>query len=370
MRSLKSGLFTFTIAGFVGMAAVIGCSAEGTGDVIEDQSPTEPTDQGGGNTLPPSDPGDDPDPPAKDSGVKKDAAPKADAAKDAGPPPPNPGDTCTQVDKVFTKTCGKCGKQEAICLDDGAGKLTVTDYGQCNGETGVCVPGSTESASCGNCGTLTKTCNNYCAWTSSACGGQPTNSCAPGATEYSTAGCTAANTYRNKACGTACTWGSFTTVCAEPVNANKLNIATTLNGVANGTGYQLTTSQQGKRQPYSCGTSASLSTTLDHPYQLVELKNPDATKTATIKVAVTGAPIIEVMLNAYPNNLPPMTDAELKACTTSDWGWTSSWPDISGVTIPPNGKIVVRVQSYNQSSQTTYPSTGTFGLAVTTTAMN
>ena len=374
MRSFKSGLFTFTIAGFVGMAAVIGCSADGSSDVIEDQSGTEPTDEGSsGNTLPPSDPG------TSSSGgssgtTTKDAgkdATKTDAAKDAGPPPPNPGDTCTQVDKVFKKSCGKCGSQEAICLDDGNGKLTVSDYGQCLGETGVCVPGSTETAECGNCGTLTKTCNQYCAWSSSTCGGQPTNSCAPGTTEYSTAGCTAPNTYRNKTCGTACTWGSFTAACAEPVNANKLTISGAVNGVVNGTGYTLAATQQGKRQPlYSCGSSASLSTTTTHPYQIVELKNPDATKTATVQVGMTGTPVVEVTLNAYPNNLPPMTDAELKACTTSDWGYTTSWPDITGVTIPPNGKIIVRIQSYYESTQTTYSSTGNFGLTVTTTALN
>jgi hypothetical protein len=371
MRSFKSGLFTFTIAGFVGMAAVIGCSADGSSDVIEDQSPTEPgASSSGGSSLPPSNPDEeeeDATPPKKDAG--KDAA-KADAAKDAGPPPPNPGDTCTVVDKVFTKTCGKCGKQEAICLDDGAGKLTVSDYGQCLGETGVCVPGSTESAACGNCGTLTKTCNNYCAWTSSTCGGQPTNSCAPGTTEYSTAGCTTANTYRQKTCGTACTWGSFSTVCAEPNNPNKLNIATTLNGTATGS-YSLKSTQVSKRQPlYSCGTSASLSTTTDHPYELIEVKNPDATKTATVKVTMTGSPVVEVTLNAYPNNLPPMTDAELKNCTVSDWGYTTSWPDLTSVTIAPGAKILLRVQSYYTLSQTTYSTTGNFGITVTTTAMN
>jgi hypothetical protein len=371
MRSFKSGLFTFTIAGIVGMAAVIGCSADGASDVIEDQSPTDPgTGSSSGSSLPASNPTDD-DPPKTDASTKKDASTKTDAAKDAGPPPPNPGDTCTQVDKIFSKTCGKCGKQEAICLDNGAGKLTVSDYGQCLGETGVCVPGSTETAACGNCGTLTKTCNNYCAWTSSTCAGQPTNSCAPNSVEYTTAGCTAPNTYRSKTCGATCIWGATSPTCAEPVNANKLTISGTLNGVVNGTGYQLTTSQQGKRQPlYSCGASASLSTTTTHPFQIVELANPDSTKTATIKVSMTGTPIVEVALNAYPNNLPPMTDAELKACTTSDWGYTSSWPDIYGVTIPPSGKIIVRIQSYYQSSQTMYAATGAFGLAVTTTALN
>src|SRR5687768_3678947 len=100
MRSFKSGLFTFTIAGIVGMAAVIGCSAEGASDVISDQSGTEPEDTTGGNQLPPSNPDDDTDPPKTDASTKKDASTKTDAAKDAGPPPPNPGDACTTVDKV------------------------------------------------------------------------------------------------------------------------------------------------------------------------------------------------------------------------------------------------------------------------------
>lgn len=373
MRSFKSGLFTFTIAGFVGMAAVIGCAADGASDVIGDQSGTEPEDQGSlGNTLPPSNPGSDEDedsaPPTKDAG--KDAS-KTDAGKDAGPPPPSPGDACTVADKVFTKSCGKCGKQEAICLDDGKGKLTVSDYGQCLGETGVCVPGSTETAACGNCGTLTKTCNQYCAWSSSTCGGQPTNSCSPGTTEYSTAGCTSPNTYRSKTCGTACTWSPFTASCAEPVNANKLNIATTLNGTVSGN-YALTTSQMSKRQPtYSCGSSASLSTDLDHPYELIEVKNPSTTQTATITVTTTGTPAsFWATVAAYPTTLPPTTDAELKACSSTDYA--SSWASISlpGVTIPPNSKILVRVQAYDESSQTSYPSTGTFTLTLKTTALN
>lgn len=372
MRSFKSGLVTFSIAGFVGMAAVIGCSAEGSSDVIEDQSGTAPTDDGSsGNQLPASNPG------ASSSGgssgsTSKDAgkdATKAEAGpKDAGPPPPNPGDTCTQADKVFTKTCGKCGKAEAICLDKGGGKLEVSDYGACLGETGVCEPGTTEDVACGNCGTQKKTCNQYCAWSSSTCSGQPTNSCAPGTVEYTTAGC-AVNLYRNRSCGTACTWGGFSTACAEPVNANKLNIATTVSGTATGS-YSLKNTQMSKRQPlYSCGASASLSTTLDHPFEVIELKNTTA-KTATISATLTGTPVVESMLAAYPNALPPMDDTALKACTTVDWGYTTTWPDISGVTIAPGAKILLRVQTYYANSQTTYPTTGNFGLTVTTTALN
>jgi hypothetical protein len=369
MRSFKSGLLTFAVAGFVAMAAVIGCSADGASDTIEDPSPTDPTDEGG-SALPPSNPttsSSSGSTSTKDAG--KDAA-KQDAAKDAGPPPPNPGDPCTVADTVYTKTCGKCGKAQAICIaSDDAGTLKVSDYGACLGETGVCVPGDVQQAACGNCGTLTKTCNNYCAWSSTACGGQPVNSCAPGTTEYTTAGC-AVNTYRNHTCGTACTWGGYSTTCAEPVNANKLTISGTVNGTASGS-YSLKATQTSEREPfYNCGASATLGTATDYPYEIVELKNPSTTKTATIKVAMTGTPVLEVALAAYPNALPPMDDSSLQNCTDVDWGFSTAWPSLTGLTIAPGAKILIRVQTYYETSQTTYAVTGPFGLTITTTALN
>jgi len=367
MRSLKSGLITFTIAGVFGMAAVIGCSADGSSDVIEDQSGNEPTtdESSSGNQLPASNPttsssGGSSGTTSKDAG--KDAA-KADAAKDAGPPPPNPGDTCTVADKTYSKSCGKCGKQEAICLDQGGGVLKVSDYSACTGETGVCVPGETATEACGNCGTLTKTCNNYCAWSSSTCGGQPTNSCSPGSTEYSTAGCSVANTYRNRSCGTACTWSGFSTTCAEPNNPIKLTLATTAAGVVNAN-YTLATTKQGKRHPsYLCGSSATLSTTSDYPYELVELVNPSA-KQLTISFKST-ASTFDVAYAVYPTNLPPTSDAELKACNKADY----SPYEVTGVVVPPNAKYLLRISSYYNSGNTFgETTTGSVPMIITTTA--
>ena len=84
MRSFKSGLIAFTVAALVGTVALIGCTAEGSSEVIDD--PSEP--DASGNTLPASNPTPPPDgsTPPKDAG--KDVT-KSDAAKDAGPPPPS-----------------------------------------------------------------------------------------------------------------------------------------------------------------------------------------------------------------------------------------------------------------------------------------
>ena len=363
MRSVKSGLFSLLAAGFVVTAVVVGCAASETGDV----DPTPETDGTGPTPLPESNPPGEV--PKVDAG-KKDAA-KPDAAKDAGPPPPEPGDKCTKVDEVFEKVCGKCGKQKALCLADGsAGK--VSDYGPCENEIGQCVIGSTQE--CGNCGT--STCSNSCNW--GVCQNQPQNACAKGTTEYSTAGC-GAGQYRKRECSQACQWGNFSTTCAEPQNANVLTINTTVNQQVTGS-YSLIAGRTAKRQPtYTCGSSATLSTTTDHPYELIELRNPDTTKTATLNVTMSGAVAFYAAIAAYPTNLPPSSDAELRACSVADYGYYSTtsptssyWPDIYSMTIPPNGRALIRVQAYYSAvtAPTNQPTTGGFGLIVKTTAMN
>src|SRR5687768_13903671 len=113
MRSLKTGLFTFAIAGFFGTAAVIGCGADGSGDVISDPNATEPEDEG--SQLPESNPGTSSSGGTKDAGRDARTDARTDSGKDAGPPPPNPGDTCTKLNQIFAKSCQKCGKAEAIC---------------------------------------------------------------------------------------------------------------------------------------------------------------------------------------------------------------------------------------------------------------
>lgn len=379
MRSLKTGLFTFAAAGLFGMVAVIGCSADGAGDVIEDPNATEPTGDDGAQ-LPPSNPGSSSS--SSSGSTSKDAgkdATKTDSGKDAGPPPPNPGDPCTKIDQIFKKQCGACGTQEAVCLagsggDGGAG--TVSDYGACNNEVaGGCIPGTTEDVACGNCGTAKKTCNQYCAWSTGTCTGQPTNSCKPGSYEYTAAGCPA-NQYRKRDCQNSCVWTNYAG-CAEPVNANQLTISASATGTVSGT-YTLSTAKMAQKVTGTCG-SASVSTTNNHPYEIVEVRNPTG-QTAKISAWLTGTPAIDTVMAAYATTLEPQTETELKNCakgvndfcpadlpcsTDDDW---SGLTGTNQVTIPPNGRVLIRFQAY-YSNGGTQATTGNATLTVRTDAL-
>jgi hypothetical protein len=373
MRSLKSGLLGCVVAGFIGTFVVVGCSASGdTGDITEPTTNTDPTEDEGGAVLPPEntnpdDNGDDEPTPATDAG-KKDAGKDAgkDAAKDSGPPTPQPGDSCTTVDQTFKKMCGKCGSQEALCLANN----TVSDYGVCTNETGECTPGATEP--CGNCGT--RTCTSSCSWGS--CTNQPQNSCSPGALEYSTAGCTTAQTYRERTCGATCIWGNFSGTCVTPNNPLKLTISGTVTGTVNGT-YSLSANKLGKRSPSSCPGSPT--TGSDYPYEIVEVKNA-TTKTATITAYLSGTPAIDTVLTAYQTNLQPATDAELGACATANdqcpsglTGCTSPWSGLTGanaVTIPAGQAVLLRIVSWYAVNTADETTTGSVKLTVRTDALN
>ena len=378
MRSLKTGLLTFVTAGFFGMAAVIGCSADGAGDVIEDSNATEPTGDDGAQ-LPPSNPGSSSS--SSGSTTTKDAgkdASKSDAGKDAGPPPPNPGDACTKIDQIFKKSCGACGTQEAVCEADGdAGAGKVSAYGVCQGEVaGGCIPGTTEDVACGNCGTAKKTCNQYCAWSTGACTGQPANSCKPGGYEYTAAGCPA-NQYRKRDCQTSCVWTNYGT-CATPVN----DIVLPINGTAGQTAAQTITHADTKVGPKLSGTcpNASISTTTS-AYEYVEVKNSTA-KSATVTLYTSqaaGGQVLDTIIAYYDKAIQPMDDNSRKACTSgvadqsySDTALTgnSNFSIIKNVVIPAGGSILVYVatwDAYDAADNTTF---GPVKLNVKTDALN
>ncbi|MBS2013384.1 MAG: hypothetical protein JST00_10880 [Deltaproteobacteria bacterium] len=192
-------------AGAVGTSVIVGCTASGdTGETPPAEDPE--ADSGGAVLPPPGDPveaGPATDAAGKDSG-KTDAG---DAGKDSGPPAPVEGAACTTPDTIASRTCGKCGKQETICQAGTADAgLSWSEYGPCAGETGTCLPGTTQP--CGNCGT--QTCTSFCGW--GACTGQPLNHCAPGTIQNTTAGCPSSG-YRSRTCSTACQWGAYSTSC-------------------------------------------------------------------------------------------------------------------------------------------------------------
>jgi hypothetical protein len=95
--------------------------------------------------------------------------------------------------------CGKCGTMKRTCT---AG-CTWSDFGACSGE-GECAPGQTDTQACGNCkqGTQTRTCTASCSWGSlTTCIGGGT--CAPGATRQGN--CEACG---HQVCQSNCTWKS------------------------------------------------------------------------------------------------------------------------------------------------------------------
>ena len=367
MRSLKNGLMMLAAAGLCGSMAVVGCSASGSGVTTDESSPTEPAPEETGNTLPPSQGSSSGDTAAvKDAGKTTKDAGKTDAAKDAGPPPPTPGDPCTTANEIKSKSCGKCGIAETACIGG-----VWTDYGVCTGETGACVPGTTTTEACGNCGTLTQTCNQYCENTASSCAGEPANSCVPGTVTYSGAGC-GAGTYRSQTCSAACTQGNLAATCAEPVNANKLVLGTTVSAIVTGT-YTLAAAVTSKR-PYDCG--GTLGST-SYPYVAVEIKNPNATQ-ATVAIYDNGTPVLDTYMWIYDTAIQPMNDTQLLACNTTydiedscgtnnfcgnPSGSTYKWAGIEGVKIPAGGKVLVYTSAYTATN------IGDFKLSAKVTAL-
>ncbi|CAN5823548.1 hypothetical protein BH11MYX4_BH11MYX4_39750 [soil metagenome] len=202
VTSKKSGLLRGAGAALIGASVIAGCAA--TGDGTDIPATEEPVEAGPAAVLPPRSPGDDASTAPRDGG--KDSSVKPDAGKDAGPPAPVPGSACKTLDEISSRTCGKCGKQEAICVTGDAG-LFWSEYGPCEGELGACLPGAT--LACGNCGT--QTCSSFCGW--GTCTGQPVNSCAPGAIEHTTAGCPTSG-FRSRTCAATCTWSSYSATCA------------------------------------------------------------------------------------------------------------------------------------------------------------
>lgn len=370
MRSLTSGLVTVALSGIIGMAAIAGCSAEGAGaeDLMSDQAPTEPAP-----SLPAPSAGEDDstgggEAPAKDAGTKDSG--KTDSGVDAGAPPPNPGDTCTDGSKIITKTCGACGKASARCdVPDGQPTGTVSAYGVCEGEkAGGCIPGTTQA--CGNCGT--QTCTNACGW--GTCTAQGV--CKAGDVDYTSAGCTTAGTYSARTCSGTCAWGNYAGTCAEPINANKMTISTTVGNVVSA---DWTLAPGFKRVTGTCGSSTYADD--GYPGFIVEVRNPSTTKTAKISAfhsKVTGGAELDTLISAYKKLLPPRTAAEYQAC---DFGIEDGCSDITNlcgnatptglnlagmkdIIIPPGGKVLVYSVGYSSSL------TGALKLNLKTDAMN
>lgn len=355
MGSLRSGLVTLVVAGVLGVMAAAGCSADGSSSVGEETTPTEPTTPG--SQLPPasSAPGEVEagKPPPKDAGK--------DSTVDAGPPPPVAGTACSVIDEIKKKKCGACGEQATICLGAGAGDAgggKWSDYGACENElTGGCIPGTTTTEACGNCGTRSRTCSQYCAYTFTGCKGEPVNACVPGAVDLSSAGCTGADTYHQRTCGVACTYGNFGLTCDAPPTS--ITVGPTVSSVTS-TIVTLTSAQTAPRLGSFCPTATLAAATLT-PYQHIKVVNPLA-KAVTVSVYNSLAPggVVFPTIMASYKAATPTTDAARKACVkgvndfgndllTGDSDFASlDDDDGNAVTIPASGTVTIYVAAHNK----------------------
>jgi hypothetical protein len=345
------------------IALVLACGASGTTElsVETEEAGVEPLPT---SILPPSSPPDAAPPVEAGKDASKDAS--KDAAKesgtDAGKSTPNPGDPCTKIDEIFSRSCGACGTQEALCLGkpDGGSDGIVTAYSRCENElAGGCIPGTVEDEACGNCGTHKRTCTQFCEWSGSACTGEPLNSCVPTAHDYTAAGCLTIGTVRTRACSDACSWTNFTATCSAL--EYQLPVAGAPGGTVSAI-YPLRSTLVAKRLTGTC-TTGSLSTTTDHPYAYVELVNPTGS-TLTLSAwntAAPGGPILDTLMAWYAGNTRPADDAARKTCAK---GMVDSCPSAlpcgdakwagltatNAITLPPFGSAIVFFGTYYAAS--------------------
>jgi hypothetical protein len=373
MGGLKSGLVTVVIAGALGICTVVGCTADGSG-AIEDTAPLDPENP---NTLPPSSSsGDLPDDAGKPD-AKKDGSTKDSAAPDAGPPPPVPDTPCATVDEVRKKPCGACGNQSTICLSvAGAKKWSV--YSSCEQElVGGCIPGTFVNEPCGNCGTLKRTCSQFCAYINAACGGQPASSCVPGSVELQSAGCPTANLFHQRTCGATCTAPSFDATCSAPptvveVGPTPGNVSSTI---------AILSEAQSLTRISGTACPAATLTTIVTPYVYLQVHNPLA-KSATVEIYNSLAPggvVFKTALAAYDGAVAPTDDATrkvcLKAATTGTVALTgdSKFASLNAtktVTIAPGATVSVYVAAYYAYDPTKpTESTGKVKLNVSTVSL-
>lgn len=375
MVANRSRLVALMAAGMCGLAAAVGCSANGDSDVGGTTDDTTPVPTSTAQLPETSEAGprdlDASKPKPKDGGGK-------DSAVDAGPPPPVPGTTCSTIDEVKKKSCGACGEQETICLGAaGAGKWS--EYGTCAKElAGGCIPGTTSTESCGNCGTRQKSCSQYCAFTTTACAGEPANSCVPTSIGLTSAGCADPNTYHQRTCSAICVPSSFSLTCdAAPTT---LEVPPTIGSVSSTITY-LSEAQVAPRMLGTCPAGA-LSTIISTPYVYLSVHNPTA-KTAVVSVYNSMAPggaVVKTVLASYGATVPA-DDTARKACVkgTSSFGTAaltgnSSFASLDltrAVTLAPNETAVVYVAAYNAFvAATPALSTGKVMLNVRTEQLN
>lgn len=278
---------------------------------------------------------------------------------------PEEGTLCTEPGRVYTRSCGLCGKQKATCFPGAtAAEMLVTAYDECSDEVvDGCAPGTVEQASaCGFCGTRTRTCSNTCKWNAGACTGEQTTAakCTLGTTRIESAGCPAGE-YLTWTCregdgpsdANRCTWlAPPVSECAAPVfpyvNAPALNATSTRDiGIVD---------QTLANRPNGSSGTCTTSTTGDRWRAITEIRNTTA---STIKVEVSAPTGVDRILASYTS--PPVSEATIVGCQRFNdsclgavAGADACLAGTTVLSIPANGKTWVLSADWLQRSATAY----------------
>jgi hypothetical protein len=335
MLSFKTGLH-LCLGLFGAIAVAVGCAASPTddGDPASGSLPTDPAKQdagagpskklnapnkdgGSSSSSSSSGGGDDDDTiggPDDDGGStgssSSSSSGSVDAGMDSGPTAPEAGDSCTTQDQLYTRVCGFCGKQQAICTTNRTGALQVSDYGPCGSESGVCKTGDTQP--CGKCGT--KTCSSTCGW--GTCKNEGV--CKPGVVTHDSVGCPTVGTYRSKTCDDTCNYGNYS-ACEAP------DLVVPPQGQTISGQWELTTASKGKR-PSACKKTATLTPVTGFSIPLHNNSSTDA----VVQIWHTSAGTsLDTVVATYPMN--PMSDDDFRACLTEPQDGCSQLNDICTV---------------------------------------
>jgi hypothetical protein len=132
----------------------------------------------------------------------------------------------------------------------------------------------------------------------------------------------------------------------------------------------------GPRVTGSC-PGGTVSSTVDHPYEIVEIKNATA-QTAKVSAWLMGTPAIDTVMWAYASNLPPQNDTQRAACSvgvndfcpsTLPCSTDDAWSGLTGtnqIVIAPGQVALVQFSSYYPVSSASYVTTGAATLTVRT----
>lgn len=290
-------------------------------------------------------------------------------------PPGSPCPTNNLIER--DPNCGICGYRERVCLaltDGGATKWQP--WGACQAEVaGGCMPGTSDTTSCGFCGTQSRTCQSDCSWANiGSCAGS--GMCNPGDVQFAASVSCDAGLGRSRTCDAVCAWGNYSSTCGTPPPPPT---AITISATA---GQNKTARFTLEAVPINVLFSGACPTTVDTTAtyaKFLKVINPRATPAnvsiwSSLQAGGVGT-LTDTIMTSYPGTaMHPSTDAQRMACvlkvsddckdtTTDPSACTnngaglmkadssfSTGPFDGSVTIPASSFIWVYVAGLNGSS--------------------